>query len=537
MCIRDRRRVRDSKMKEAQTWEERYEIITRHLVRDADGNQIGVVGESALKEKLKKGEEIKVYWGTATTGKPHLGYFLPIYKLSDFLQAGCSVTVLFADLHGFLDNMKSSWELLAYRCKWYELVIKSMLEQIGVPLDKLKFVRGRDYQLTEKYTLDMYKMSALVTTGHTTKAGAEVVKKSDSAPLMSSLLYPILQALDEEYLGVDVQFGGLDQRKIFMFARENLPKIGYKKRCHLMNPMIPGLGKSGKMSSSEPNSKVDFDDSDKVIRKKLGGAFSKDGQVEGNGVMAMAKYIVFRFLQRENRKLIVKRDEKWGGDREYASYEELEEDFVGLKMASEDLKAALGEELVKLITPLREIMDKNQQLRLQAYPPPAKGNKKGAKGPQYSMGEADVRVVKIVSVTETEKTLEYVVNAGDKGEFKAVTGKLKVADIAKLQGALSLAVINLRNKGDDKFCKIVLSCTPDKREKYLLKVPAGSEVGERVHWEGINDVPVPSLAAKRLARLLSLNAVQDGKVFYDKLEWNTSSGIVTSDLKNGIIHP
>jgi len=57
---------------------------------------------------------------------------------------------------------------------------------------------------------------------------------------MSSLLYPILQALDEEYLGVDVQFGGVDQRKIFMFARDHLPRIGYKKRSHLMNPLIPG---------------------------------------------------------------------------------------------------------------------------------------------------------------------------------------------------------------------------------------------------------------------------------------------------------
>jgi tyrosyl-tRNA synthetase len=47
---------------------------------------------------------------------------------------------------------------------------------------------------------------------------------------MSSLLYPILQALDEEYLGVDIQFGGVDQRKIFTFAREHLPKLGYKRR-------------------------------------------------------------------------------------------------------------------------------------------------------------------------------------------------------------------------------------------------------------------------------------------------------------------
>lgn len=46
-----------------------------------------------------------------------------------------------------------------------------------------------------------------------------------------------LQALDEEYLKVDAQFGGIDQRKIFTFAEKYLPQLGYSKRIHLMNPM------------------------------------------------------------------------------------------------------------------------------------------------------------------------------------------------------------------------------------------------------------------------------------------------------------
>lgn len=65
--------------------------------------------------------------------------------------------------------MKSDWELLKLRCEWYEFIIKEMLTYIGVPLDKLKFIRGTEYQLSEKYTMDMYRMSALVTTEHTKK--------------------------------------------------------------------------------------------------------------------------------------------------------------------------------------------------------------------------------------------------------------------------------------------------------------------------------------------------------------------------------
>lgn len=68
-------------------------------------------------------------------------------------------------------------------------------------------------------------------------SGAEVVKQTQSPPL-SGLLYPVYQWLDEEYLGVDAQFGGVDQRKIFISAEKYLPKIGYKARSHLMNPMV-----------------------------------------------------------------------------------------------------------------------------------------------------------------------------------------------------------------------------------------------------------------------------------------------------------
>jgi len=240
------------------TPEEKYQLITRNLQE--------VLGEDKLKELLKE-RDIKVYWGTATTGKPHIGYFVPMSKVADFLMAGCEVTILFADLHAYLDNMKAPWELLKLRTEYYEAVIKALLESIGVPLDKLKFVRGTDYQLSREYTLDVYRLSSQVTEHDAKKAGAEVVKQVES-PLLSGLLYPGLQALDEEYLGVDVQFGGVDQRKIFILAEKYLPNLGYKKRIHLMNPMVPGLSGS-KMSSSELDSKIDLLEPAASVEKKV----------------------------------------------------------------------------------------------------------------------------------------------------------------------------------------------------------------------------------------------------------------------------
>ena len=56
--------------------------------------------------------------------------------------------MLIADLHAYLDNMSSPWDLLSFRAEYYERIIKAMLKSIGVPLEKLHFVRGTDFQLS-----------------------------------------------------------------------------------------------------------------------------------------------------------------------------------------------------------------------------------------------------------------------------------------------------------------------------------------------------------------------------------------------------
>ena len=150
------------------------------------------LGEDKLKKILNE-RDLKIYWGTATTGKPHVAYFVPMAKIADFLKAGCEVTILFADLHAFLDNMKAPFELLNLRTQYYQEMIKAMLESINVSLDRLKFIKGTDYQLSREFTLDVYRLASVLTEHDAKKAGAEVVKQVEH-PLISSLLYPGLQA-------------------------------------------------------------------------------------------------------------------------------------------------------------------------------------------------------------------------------------------------------------------------------------------------------------------------------------------------------
>lgn len=320
-----------------------------------------IVGEEELQEKSKH-LPFNIYHGTATTGKPNLGYLVTALKIADFLKAGASVTFLFADMHAYLDNKKTNWEQLDYRVKYYQIIMSEIIKTAGADLTKIKFVKGSDFQLSSKYTLDMYKLSALVTTKDTQKAGAEVVKQTKN-PAMSAILYPILQALDEEYLQADAQFGGMDQRKIFMFARENLPKIGYKKRIHLLGKLLPGLGQTGKMSSSEPNSKIDFDDTDKQIKKKINKAYCVDGDSE-NVLMHICELILFPI----KKNMLVERPQEYGGNVNYETLESIKIDFENKRLSSIDLKQTVAKYLIEIISPIRTVLEANKDLAEKAYP-------------------------------------------------------------------------------------------------------------------------------------------------------------------------
>lgn len=64
---------------------EKKQLILRNLQE--------VLGEDKLDAILKE-RDLKIYWGTATTGRPHIAYFVPISKIADYLKAGCEVCIL-----------------------------------------------------------------------------------------------------------------------------------------------------------------------------------------------------------------------------------------------------------------------------------------------------------------------------------------------------------------------------------------------------------------------------------------------------------
>lgn len=321
--------------------EKRFELIKR--------NTEEIVTEEELKKLLKTKKKPTVYLGTAITGRPHVGYFLWVLKMADFLKAGFKVKILLADLHGALDNCP--WISLEKRYKYYEKVIPLMFKAVEVDVKDLEIVKGSEFQLKPEYAFDILKMSSFTTIHDCKKAASEVVKFGDN-PKLSGLIYPIMQMLDEEYLKVDVQCGGTDQRKIFMFARENHPKLGYKPRVEVMTPIIPGLiGK--KMSASDERTKIDLLDDEETVIKKINSAECVAGQTD-SGLLIFLKHVVMVIKEDKKEKFVIKRPEKYGGNLSFGSYNEIEKAFRDKKVHPLDLKNALSEEINKLLEVIRK---------------------------------------------------------------------------------------------------------------------------------------------------------------------------------------
>lgn len=111
-------------------------------------------------------------------------------------------------------------------------------------------------------------------------------------------------------------------------AKEVLPKIGYKMRAHMMNPMVPGLT-GGKMSASDPNSKIDLLDTPEVTARKIKKANAPPKQIEENGLLAFVEHVLFpaSSLLDGQRTLKVERGE--GVEPlVYSDIEKLKQDYI-----------------------------------------------------------------------------------------------------------------------------------------------------------------------------------------------------------------
>lgn len=347
------------------TTEEKFKLITRNLEE--------VLTEEELKTLLESGEPLRHYIGFEISGKLHIGYLFTALKVKDLQDAGANTIIWLADLHSAInDKLDGNLETIKKVAKGYFTeAFKILYQSVGGDPEKLEFkLCSETYAQNPDFWLTLLEVGKTTTLART-KRSITIMGRSepdDSIPT-DKLFYPIMQAADIFLLGANIAHAGIDQRKVHVVARDAALQIkthplkdaggNQIKPIAIHHPILLGLdfqdffpgdlekdevAMKTKMSKSKADSGILIHDSPEDIKRKINQAYAPEGQIDNNPILNWTKFLVF---YEPNTTFVVRRDEKWGGDVTYASYEELEKDYAEKKLHPQDLKNAVAEWLIE----------------------------------------------------------------------------------------------------------------------------------------------------------------------------------------------
>ena len=322
-----------------------------------------IVTQEELTQLFETNSSPKHYIGLEISGFLHLGSLISTgFKINDFVKAGVKCTVFLADWHTLInDKLGGDWDTISKVSKYYQEAFKIVCPEANIVL-------GSDlYEQKKEYWSELVKFTKHMSLARTMRTLTIMGRSENEEKIdLAKLLYPPMQAIDIHSLDLDIVHAGMDQRKIHMLVREIFPKMKWKVPVAVHHRLLPGLSKPadsndsqlGKMSKSDPNSGVFIHNTDKEIQTKIKKAWCEEGNIQNNPLLEIAKQVIFH----EFNEIIVERPEKFGGNVSYQNYSQLENDFKEKALHPTDLKQTVGQYLVKIIAPIRDKLNLNQEL-------------------------------------------------------------------------------------------------------------------------------------------------------------------------------
>lgn len=316
-----------------------------------------------LRHLLETNPHPRAYDGFEPSGIPHIATGLMKAEYGKDLQrAGVEFIVLLADWHAYLNNkMGGDMEKIRQAGEFFVKVWKLLDFRPTV-------VWASDLVSQTEYWETLMRISKAVTLTRIKRAAPIMGRKESEMQSAAFFLYPLLQATDIKMLNVDICQLGIDQRRVNVMFREIAEKFEWKKPVLVHHHLLIGLQANKrmeysedhfdeiKMSKSKPDTAIFVTDSPEEIRRKLKKAYCPTGEIENNPIIDIVRNII---LRREGNKLLVPRDEKYGGDIVYSSFEDLINDFKGGKLHPLDLKNAVAEWLIEKLAPVRKYVERH----------------------------------------------------------------------------------------------------------------------------------------------------------------------------------
>ncbi len=323
----------------------------------------------------------RAYIGFEPSGAFTIAHLITVRKVLDLAEAGCRVTVFLADWHAWI-NDKLGGDLDRIRaCGRY---MQAAFTALGADPDRIGFRWAHELTVSPDYWSRVVRVAKATSLARTKRAMSILGRGEEESSLdTAKMFYPSMQAADIFELPVDLAYGGIDQRRAHVLAREVAHRYGWPVPAAVHTPLLSSLrgrgrmdpvdgGAEGKMSKSDPGSGVAIPSDRATIAARIGGAFCPVKEVEGNPVVEVVRFIA---LPWEGR-LAVDRAPRHGGPVEFADEAGFLSAWSEGSLHPQDLKDAAVASLDRLVAPARRYFADHPELSPESFRAPASGRVK-----------------------------------------------------------------------------------------------------------------------------------------------------------------
>jgi tyrosyl-tRNA synthetase len=316
------------------------------------------------------------YWGIEPSGAFTVAHLITVRKILDLAEAGCDVTVFLADWHAWInDKLGGDLERIRASGRYMEATVRAYAE--GTP--GVRFRWASELTGSSGYWARVVRVAKATSLARTKRAMTIMGRgEEESNTDTSRFFYPAMQAADIFELPVQLAYGGMDQRRAHVLAREVAHHYGWPAPAAVHTPLLSSLSGGGrmdpesgaleaKMSKSNPRSGIPIPSTAEVVAERVAGAFCPAKQVEGNPIVEVVRYIVFPWEAR----LTVERAPKHGGPVEFTDPAAFVTAWSEGALHPQDLKGAVATALTRLLEPARRYFDAHPELRPATFLGPA----------------------------------------------------------------------------------------------------------------------------------------------------------------------
>jgi tyrosyl-tRNA synthetase len=335
-----------------------------------------VVTEEELRTLLASNDYPRAYIGFEPSGSLTVAHLITTRKVLDLAEAGCDVTVFLADWHAWINGkLGGALDRIVAAGRYMQATFSAL----GADPERVRFRWAHELTGSADYWARVVRVAKATSLARTKRAMSIMGRSEEESTLDTSwLYYPAMQVADIFELPVDIAYGGMDQRRGHVLARETAHHYHWPVPTAIHTPLLSSLRGGGrmdptdgvverKMSKSDPGSGIPIPATREVIAERVQGAFCPAKEVDGNPIVEIVRFIVIPWEGR----LRVERPAKYGGPLEFTTEKEFLASWAAGLLHPQDLKGAVTDALDRLVDPARRYFAAHPELSPASFAAPA----------------------------------------------------------------------------------------------------------------------------------------------------------------------